>query len=81
MVVSRSCHKQFLGEHGIQELQTPGEYYAAELPGNEMYMLLKIHILHSHFDFFPDNLGVVSDKHGERFHQDTAKIEKRYQGK
>ncbi|UYV82854.1 hypothetical protein LAZ67_22001095 [Cordylochernes scorpioides] len=33
-------------------------------------MSLKIQFLHSHLDFFPDNLGAVSDEHGERFHQD-----------
>lgn len=44
-------------------------------------MSLKIHFLHSHLDFFPDNLGAVSDEHGERFHKDIASIEKRYQGK
>ncbi|GBO03179.1 hypothetical protein AVEN_265735-1, partial [Araneus ventricosus] len=27
-------------------------------------MLLKIHFLHSHFEFYPENLGSVSDKHG-----------------
>jgi hypothetical protein len=26
-------------------------------------------------DFFPDNLGAVSDEHGERFHQDIAGME------
>ena len=44
-------------------------------------MSLKIHFLHSHPDFFPDNLGDVSDKQGERFHQDISVIETRYQGK
>lgn len=44
-------------------------------------MSLKIHFLHSHLDFFPTNLGAVSDEHGERFHQDIASMEKRYQGK
>jgi len=33
-------------------------------------MSLKIHFLESHLDFFPENLGEVSDEHGERFHQD-----------
>ncbi|UYV77467.1 hypothetical protein LAZ67_15001120 [Cordylochernes scorpioides] len=42
-------------------------------------MSLKIHFLHSHLDFFPDNLGSVSDEHGERFHQDISSMEKRYQ--
>lgn len=42
---------------------------------------LKIHFLHSHLDFFPENCGAVSDEHGERFHQDISKMEKRYAGK
>jgi len=28
------------------------------------YMSLKIHFLHSHLDFFPENCGAVSDEHG-----------------
>lgn len=44
-------------------------------------MSLKMHFLHSHLDFFPKNLGAVSDEHGERFHRDVMEIEKRYQGK
>lgn len=44
-------------------------------------MSLKIHLLHSHLDFFPSNVGNVSDEHGERFHQDIATMETRYQGK
>ncbi|UYV83278.1 hypothetical protein LAZ67_23000391 [Cordylochernes scorpioides] len=44
-------------------------------------MSLKIHFLHSHLDFFPDNHGSVNDEHGERFHQDISSMEKRYQGK
>ncbi|UYV82386.1 hypothetical protein LAZ67_21001904 [Cordylochernes scorpioides] len=43
-------------------------------------MSLKIHFLHSHLDFLPDNLGAVSDEHGERFHQDISSMEKRNQG-
>lgn len=44
-------------------------------------MSLKMHFLHSHLDFFPANLGAVSDEHGERFHQDISVMENRYQGK
>jgi len=43
-------------------------------------MSLKIHMLHSHLDFFP-NYGMASDEQGERFHQEIATMEKRYQGK
>jgi len=31
--------------------------------------------------FFPENLGEVSDEHGESIHQDILVMEKRYQGK
>lgn len=92
-------------------------------PCNDCNMSLKIHFLHSYFDFFPQNLDVtiffleeniqsilqiqsiyvwlvrrtwlislkkeviylwaslvgMSDKHGERFHQDISSMEKRYQ--
>ena len=44
-------------------------------------MSLKIHFLHSHLNFFPENCGAVSDEHGEHFHQDVSPMEKRYQGK
>lgn len=44
-------------------------------------MSLKVHFLHSHLDFFPDNLGDVSEEQGERFHQDIKVMEKRYQGR
>lgn len=44
-------------------------------------MSLKIHFLNDHLDFFPESLVDVSDEHGERFHQDISRIEKRYTGK
>ncbi|GFX02515.1 hypothetical protein TNCV_727691 [Trichonephila clavipes] len=33
-------------------------------------MSVKVHFLHSHLDYLPENLGVVSEEQGERFHQD-----------
>jgi len=36
-------------------------------------MSLKIHMLHSHLDFFPDNCGMISDEHGELF---TRKLQR-----
>jgi len=44
-------------------------------------MSLKIQFLESHLGFFPETLGVVSDEHGEKFHQDILATGKRYQGK
>ena len=43
-------------------------------------MYLKAHFLHSHLDFFPANLGAVSDEQGEPFDQDIQAMEARYQG-
>jgi len=41
-------------------------------------MFLKMHMIHSHLDFFPNNPEMVSDEHGERFHQEIGTMEKRY---
>ena len=44
-------------------------------------MLIKLHylLIFSHLDYFPDNLGDVSEEQGERFHQDIRTMEERYQ--
>lgn len=43
-------------------------------------MSLKIHILYSHLDSFPDNLGDTRDEQGKRLHQYLQRIEKDYKG-
>jgi hypothetical protein len=43
-------------------------------------MSLKFHFLASHLDYFPPNLGAVSEEQGERFHQDLKDAERHYQG-
>jgi hypothetical protein len=42
-------------------------------------MSFKLHFLHAHQDFFPENLA-VSDVQGEHFCQDIKEMEQRYQG-
>ena len=42
-------------------------------------MSLKIYFLHSHLNFFPPNLGAVSNV--ERFHQGITKMESNFQSK
>ena len=32
----------------------------------------KLYFLHFHLDFFSDNMGAVSDEHGERFHHEIS---------
>ncbi|GFV82760.1 uncharacterized protein TNCV_4147281 [Trichonephila clavipes] len=44
-------------------------------------MSVKVHFLHSHLDYFPKNLGAVSEEQGERLHQDIKEMERRYQGR
>ena len=43
-------------------------------------MSLKMHFLHFHLNFVPENCGAVSDEQGERFHQDIQAKEASYQG-
>ncbi|GBL90588.1 hypothetical protein AVEN_179491-1 [Araneus ventricosus] len=44
-------------------------------------MSLKVHFLDSHLDYFPENLGEVSEEQAERFHQGIKEMYWRYQGK
>ena len=44
-------------------------------------MSLKVHVLHTHLDYFWEIVVDVSDKHGERFHQDFLVMEQRFKGK
>ena len=44
-------------------------------------MSIKLHFLKSHIDYFPENLGDISEEQGERFHQDIRVMEERYQGR
>jgi hypothetical protein len=74
----RLC-KDFLGNHKkaasyqdvVQDLLT--SYKAMGYN-----MSLKIHFLEPHLDFFPENLGEVSDEHGERFNQNIMAIDNSY---
>jgi len=44
-------------------------------------MSVKLHLLHSHLEFFVSNMAAVTDEHGERFHQEICSMERRYNGK
>ena len=39
-------------------------------------MSMKMHFLFSHLDYFPENLGFLSEEHGERFHKDVRRSSK-----
>ena len=40
-------------------------------------MSLKVHFLHSHVDYFPENLGPYSEEQGEKFYQDIMTMERK----
>ena len=44
-------------------------------------MSLKVHFLHAHLNYFPQNLGDMSEEHGECFHQNIKSMETLYQGR
>jgi len=76
----RIC-KDFLGNHKAANYQVIVQDLLASYKAMGCNESLKIHFLESRLDFFPENLGEVSDEHGERFHQDIMTTKKRYQGK
>ena len=45
------------------------------------HMSLNVRFLHAHLDYFSQNLGDMSEEHGERFHWDIKIMETRYQGR
>ena len=77
----KSVCSGFLGNPRVPDYQTCLEKLLKSYEDMGCRMSLKIHFLHSHLNFFPPNLGAVSDEHGERFHQDITKMESNYQGK
>lgn len=70
----------FLGNHKSPDYGEIVETLLVNYQKLGCNMSLKIHFLHSHLDYFPVNLGEVSEEQGERFHQDIKEMEKRYQG-
>ena len=77
----KSVCSGFLGNTCVPDYQACIEKLLKSYENMGCRMSLKIHFLYSHLNFFPPNLGAVSDEHGERFHQDITKMESRYQGK
>jgi hypothetical protein len=71
----------FLGNHKAENYHEIVSDLLTAYKAMGCNMSLKVHFLDYHLDFFPENLGAVSDKHGERFHQDISIMEDWYQGK
>ena len=71
----------FLGNHKSNDYVEQVAELLSSYKAMDVRMSLKIHFLHNHLNFFPQNLGAVSDEHGERFHQEISQIEQNYQGR
>ena len=61
----KSVCSGFLGNTRVPDYQACIEKLLKSYEDMGCRMSLKIHFLHSHLNFFPPNLGAVSDKHGE----------------
>lgn len=72
---------KFLGNTKDPNYKTIVQRMLAAYEAQGCKMSLKVHFLHSHIDYFPENLGAYSEEQGERFHQDVRDIERRYQGR
>jgi len=59
----RMC-KNFLGNHKAANYQDVVQDLLTSYKAMGCNVRLKIHFLESHLDFFPENLGEVSDEHG-----------------
>mgnify|MGYP004581398979 CR=1 FL=1 len=76
-----SLCKNFLGNNKSPDYVAVVAEFLKAYEEMDCNMSIKIHFLHSHLEFFPENLGKLSDEQGERFHKELWEIEKRFQGK
>ena len=70
---------KFLGNTKDPDYQSIVKNMLAYFEALGCCMSLKVHFLHAHLDYFPQNLGDMSEEHEERFHQDIKIMETRYQ--
>lgn len=73
--------ENFLGNHRAPNYKEIIHNMLMSFKRLKINMSPKIHYLHEHLDFFRENLGKISDEHGERFHQQIKAFENRFQGK
>jgi hypothetical protein len=82
MEIIPKCHYTFFGKnHKAENYCDMVSDLVQSYKAMGRSMSLKVSFLNSHLDFLPEILGAVSDKHGERFHQDISSTEKRCPGK
>ena len=75
-----SVIREFLGNTKASNYRNLVDVMLQNLQALGARMSIKLHYLLSHVDYFPENLGDVSEEQGERFHHDITTMEDRYQG-
>ncbi|GBP47649.1 hypothetical protein EVAR_40045_1 [Eumeta japonica] len=71
----RNVVRNFLGSHRAENYEELVNNLLVAYKDMGCNMSLKIHF-YTRIWIFPQNLGAVSDEHGERFHQDISNMEK-----
>ena len=71
----------FLGNHKAENYCELVQQLLSSFKALGCNMSVRVHFLHSHLCYFPENLGALSEEQGERIHQDIKTMERRYQGR
>ena len=71
---------KFLGNTKDSDDQNIAENMLACFEALGCRLNLKVNFLHAHLDYFPQNLGDMTEEHGKRFHQHIEIMKTRYQG-
>ena len=67
--------KSFLGNNKSAKYKSIAEGLMSAMKDLGCSMSIKARYLYSHLDWFPESLDDVSEKQGERFHQDITVME------
>lgn len=70
--------QNFLGSYRCPQYKEIVSKLLKDFENLQINMTLKMHFLQCHLEFFQQDLGRLSDEHGERFHQSIALLERRY---
>jgi hypothetical protein len=74
-----NVHRNFLGNEKVENYGEILQDLISSYSAVGCSISLNLHFLHS-WIFFSDNMGVVSNEQGKRFHQNISQMEKRYSG-
>ena len=64
--------ENFLGNRKAENYKELVQTMLANYKSLGCRMSIKMHFLDSHLEYFPKNLGALSEEQGERFHQDIC---------